>query len=172
MINWGVEHPSLLQIRKERAAQNLLNAVPSLQHHHTVPPDHHHPNLVLRFLGINLDQLHISAKLRIWGICFSKKRRSYIGWNTCLVNSIESSSTRFMKGSKPQRVPSTWKFWSLNDLMMKSLRLSLHLQQNTHLASAIDPEVNPLVHKLLELRGVCLWHLSLLDSGLWKNNMF
>ena len=28
----------------------LLNAVPGLQHHHAVPSDHHHPNLVLRFL--------------------------------------------------------------------------------------------------------------------------
>ena len=36
----------------------LLNAVPGLQHHHAVPSDHHHPNLVLRFLeGLRVNYL-------------------------------------------------------------------------------------------------------------------
>ena len=37
--------------------------------------------------------------------------------HTCLVNSMESSSTRFMKGSKPQRVPSTWKIFQHQTLL-------------------------------------------------------
>merc|ERR1719365_152475 len=98
MINWWVKHPSLLQIRRERAAQNLLNAVPSLHHH----------NLVLRFL-----------------------------------------------------------LGELNRVIQHQVHEGVKTTKSTfHLAAAIDPEVNPLVHKLLELRGVCLRHLSLLDTGL------
>ena len=58
MIYQGViEQPGLPKNGGE--TQDLLNAVPGLQHHHTVPPDHHHPDLVLRFLGRDLGQLHI-----------------------------------------------------------------------------------------------------------------
>ena len=35
-----------------------------------------------------------------------------------------------------------------------------------NLTPAVDPEVNPLVHELLELWGVCLGHLGLLDKEL------
>ena len=52
-----IEQPS--QPAQKWESQDLLNAVPGLQHHHTVPPDHHHPDLVLRFLRRDLGQLHI-----------------------------------------------------------------------------------------------------------------
>ena len=37
---------------------------------------------------------------------------------------------------------------------------------SANLTPAVDPEVNPLVHELLELWGVCLRHLGLLDKEL------
>merc|ERR1719192_2877235 len=85
-----------------------LNAVPGLQHHHTVPSDHHHPDLVLRFLFGELDgvvqhQIH---------------------------EGIKTAEGAF------------------------------------NLPPAVDPEVNPLVHELLELWWVCLRHLGLLDKEL------
>ena len=86
----------------------LLNAVPGLQHHHAVPSDHHHPNLVLRFLRGIVGELLKRKNLKI----NDEGLHANYGpncWHTCLVNSMESSRTKFMKGSKPQRVPSTWK---------------------------------------------------------------
>merc|ERR1719320_1388986 len=107
MTYYGViEQPSLPQSGREREQKvsNLLNAVPGLQHHHTVPPDHHHPNLVLRFL---LGELNRVVQHQVH-------------------EGVKTTESAF------------------------------------HLASPIDPEVNPLVHELLELRGVCLRHLSFL----------
>ena len=106
-------------------------------------------------------------------------------WHTCLVNSMESSSTRFMKGSKPQRVPSTWKIfqhqtflWNYSITHPPQPIIWHHhhthaLLQNIpspHLTTTVDPEVNPLVHELLQLRRVGLRHLSWVEREIWKNS--
>ena len=38
--------------------------------------------------------------------------------------------------------------------------------KSANLTPAIDPEVNPLVHELFKLWGVCLRHLGMLDKEL------
>ena len=58
--------------------------------------------------------------------------------------------------------------------MKSPLKFVIELDNNVfraHLASAIDSDLNPLVHELLKLRGVCLGHLSSLTVDSEKNNM-
>ena len=105
--------------------------------------------------------------------------------HTCLVNSMESSSTRFMKGSKPQRVPSTWKVFQHQTLLWNysithppqpiiwhhhHTHALLQNIPSPHLTATVDPEVNPLVHKLLQLRRVGLRHLSWIEREIWKSS--
>ena len=44
--------------------------------------------------------------------------------------------------------------------------LRLLFFNSANLTPAIDPEVNPLVHELFELWGMCLRHLGMLDKEL------
>jgi len=79
---------------------DVLDSIPGLQHHHAVPADHHHSDLVLRLLLGELD-----------GIVQHEVH----------------------EGVEPA-------------------------QGALHLPAAVDPEVDPLVHELLELRWVGLRH--------------
>ena len=75
--------------------------------------------------------------------------------------------------SRPE--PNSWRDQSRRGCLQPEITfcfqvflIRLLFSNSANLTPAIDPEVNPLVHELFELWGVCLRHLGMLDKELWN----
>ena len=94
--------------------------------------------------------------------------------HTCLVNSMESSSTRFMKGSKPQRVPSTWKIFQ-HQALLQNYSIT-HPPQPIIWLSSHTCTSSKLFHPLTSRPPLILrWTLlsmNFFNSGGWAFDIF
>lgn len=74
---------------------------------------------------------------------------------------MASLSTRFMNGSNPHRVPSTYTGKDKhrdNDYYICHKNKCNGWCMISYLTAAIDPQMDPLVHELLQLWGMSLGH--------------
>ena len=66
-------------------------------------------------------------------------------------------------------IPSLIPHNRLSDIIITQMHF-FKIIPSPHLTATVDPEVNPLVHELLQLRRVGLRHLSWIEREIWKNS--
>ena len=114
-----------------------------------------------------------------WGDCgwiIWREKSSKLMTKACMqtMGQIVDIPAWWTRWSRPE--PNSWRDQShrgclqpeKNVLLTIVFSLRLLFSNSANLTPAIDPEVNPLVHELFELWGVCLRHLGMLDKELWN----